>query len=74
MYRTTYITRYTRAVLDMVCRSRGVTRDELRLGALKGAAVDLANFLENPLEPLHPDDRAALQDLRDRVRLALGDE
>jgi hypothetical protein len=74
MTSTTYLTRYSKAVLEMVCRQKKMTPEELRLGTLKGAQVDLANFLENSNLPIDGDDREVLVDLLMRVRIAIGDE
>jgi hypothetical protein len=70
----TSIQRFTPAVLAAVCRQKGLTPEQLRLGTLKSVEAELDAFLRNPLLDLHADDHAALEDLRSRVRLAIGDE
>jgi hypothetical protein len=74
MYSTTYISKYTPAVLQMLCKQKGVTAETLRLGTLKRVECELANFLSNSASPLHGDDREALEDLHRAVRLAIGEE
>lgn len=68
------IAKYTPEVFDAACRQHKVTPEEFRLGTLKTVECYLDAFLENPLNDLHPDDRAVLEDLHKRVRLAIGDE
>lgn len=70
----TSIQKYTPAVLAAVCKQKGMTPEEIRLGTLKRAEVELRNFLENNAIPIHLEDRSALAALRDSIRLAIGDE
>jgi hypothetical protein len=70
----TDIVRATPAVHEAYCRSRGLTTEGIRLGALKRVDCELGNLLDHPPEGLHPDHKEALEDLRWQVRIAIGDE
>lgn len=59
------------AALAAYCAEKGLTVDEVRLGTLKRVECELDNLLTSSLNALHLDDRAALEDLHQQVRLAL---
>jgi hypothetical protein len=68
------ITKYTLAILEATCKEAGVTPETYRMGTLKRVGCELGNLLENALNEMHPDDRAALESLHQQVRCALADE
>lgn len=68
------IAKYTPAILEAACKQDNMTPEAYRMGTLKRVECELGNLLENALNELHPDDRAALENLHRQVRCALADE
>ncbi|WP_018234255.1 hypothetical protein [Thioalkalivibrio thiocyanodenitrificans] len=64
----------TKAVLVAECNKRGMTPERYRLGTLKRAECEISNILDRPLSEMHPDDRAALNDLRRQIQVAIAGE
>jgi hypothetical protein len=68
------IAAYTPAVLDCLCKSHGMSRNEYRLAILKRVEADLDAYLKEPITELHPDERETLEESHRLLRSAIGEE